>query len=498
METEKYVRSRGHLITSVAPGSIAEELEIKPGDRLLSIDGHEISDVFDYRFYVNSAGMNMLVLKEDGEEWEFDIEHNYEDIGLDFDLGLMSECKSCTNKCVFCFIDQMPPGMRETLYFKDDDSRLSFLQGNYVTLTNMNINDIKRIIEFKLAPINISVHTTNPKLRVRMLHNKYAGSSLKYIDMLYKHNIPMNGQIVMCKGYNDGKELERTIRDLIKYVPVMESLSVVPVGITKFRKGLARLEPIDRESACETIDIIEKYQKTVMEKHGIHFVHASDEFYLLAGRKIPEESRYDGYIQLENGVGMLRLLRQEVKAAIKQVKTGYKNGRYKSDKYKGHKCKGGMAINMPSDAGGNHTGRYDDMPQKKRVVSIATGMLPSDTISELAGKVEAAFGDIIVKLYTIKNDFFGNNITVTGLITGGDLIKQLKGKILGERLLLSVNMFRSGEEVFLDDLSRADVEKELGVKVVIVGRSGYDFVSAILDDEYTEVNENSAYEPEKL
>ena len=209
------MRSRGHLITSVAPGSIAEELEIKPGDRLLSIDGHEISDVFDYRFYVNSAGMNMLVLKEDGEEWEFDIEHNYEDIGLDFDLGLMSECKSCTNKCVFCFIDQMPPGMRETLYFKDDDSRLSFLQGNYITLTNMSERDIDRIIEFKLAPINISVHTTNPALRVRMLHNKFAGSSLKYIDKLYDNKIPMNGQIVMCKGYNDGKELERTISDLI-------------------------------------------------------------------------------------------------------------------------------------------------------------------------------------------------------------------------------------------------------------------------------------------
>ncbi len=458
------MKSRGHLITAVIPGSIAQELEIKPGDRLLSIDGHDIGDVFDYRFYVNCASMSMVILKENGEEWEFDIEHNYEDIGLDFDLGLMSECKSCTNKCVFCFIDQMPPGMRETLYFKDDDSRLSFLQGNYITLTNMSERDIDRIIEFKLAPINISVHTTNPALRVRMLHNKFAGSSLKYIDKLYDNKIPMNGQIVMCKGYNDGKELERTISDLIKYTPVMESLSVVPVGMTKFRKGLAKLEPIDEKAACETIDIIEKYQKIAMEKQGMHFVHASDEFYLLAKRKLPEANRYDGYIQLENGVGMLRLLKQEVSEAIRHEKSRYKKR----------------------------------LTSRKTVISIATGMLPSETLKGLIKRVEAVFKHISVRLYPIRNDFFGPNITVTGLITGSDLIKQLRGRELGKRLLLSINMFRSGEEVFLDDLCRADVERELGIKVVIVGRSGYDFVNAIVNENYRENNEYNGYELDKI
>ena len=454
------MKSRGHLITAVIPGSIAQELEIKPGDRLLSIDGHDIGDVFDYRFYVNCASMS----KENGEEWEFDIEHNYEDIGLDFDLGLMSECKSCTNKCVFCFIDQMPPGMRETLYFKDDDSRLSFLQGNYITLTNMSERDIDRIIEFKLAPINISVHTTNPALRVRMLHNKFAGSSLKYIDKLYDNKIPMNGQIVMCKGYNDGKELERTISDLIKYTPVMESLSVVPVGMTKFRKGLAKLEPIDEKAACETIDIIEKYQKIAMEKQGMHFVHASDEFYLLAKRKLPEANRYDEYIQLENGVGMLRLLKQEVSEAIRHEKSRHKKR----------------------------------LTSRKTVISIATGMLPSETLKDLIKKVEAVFKHMSVRLYPIRNDFFGPNITVTGLITGSDLIKQLRGRELGKRLLLSINMFRSGEEVFLDDLCRADVERELGIKVVIVGRSGYDFVNAIVNENYRENNEYNGYELDKI
>ena len=354
--------------------------------------------------------------------------------------------------------------MRETLYFKDDDSRLSFLQGNYITLTNMNERDIDRIIEFKLAPINISVHTTNPALRVRMLHNKFAGSSLKYIDKLYDNKIPMNGQIVMCKGYNDGKELERTISDLIKYTPVMESLSVVPVGMTKFRKGLAKLEPIDEKAACETIDIIEKYQKIAMEKQGMHFVHASDEFYLLAKRKLPEANRYDGYIQLENGVGMLRLLKQEVSEAIRHEKSRHKK----------------------------------QLTSRKTVISIATGMLPSETLKDLIKKVEAVFKHISVRLYPIRNDFFGPNITVTGLITGSDLIKQLRGRELGKRLLLSINMFRSGEEVFLDDLCRADVERELGIKVVIVGRNGYDFVNAIVNENYRENNEYNGYELDKI
>lgn len=454
---------KGHLVKSVVPGSIAEELDIRAGDRLLSVDGHIIEDALDYRYYINSERVELLILKENGEEWELEIEHDYEDLGIEFDAGLMSEYKSCTNKCVFCFIDQMPPGMRDTLYFKDDDSRLSFLQGNYITLTNMTDKDIDRIIEFKLAPINISIHTTNPQLRVRMLHNRFAGSALKYLDRLYENNIPMNGQIVMCKGYNSGKELERTLHDLMKYLPVMESVSVVPVGVTKYRDKLARLDLIDKETAIETIETVEKYQKLAMEKFGTHFIHASDELYLLAGRELPKEENYDGYIQLENGVGMLRLLKEEVADALE-----------------------------------NFTEKDDAiLSGEKRIVSIATGRLPAAVLEELAKKIEERYPeDVEIHIYPIRNDFFGESITVTGLLTGRDIIRQLKGKELGERLLLSINMFRSNEEVLLDDLTRDDIEKALGVKTVIVGSSGYDLVNAVLDKDYIAESGYRAYEPE--
>ena len=308
---------KGHLISKVDPGSIGEELELEPGDCVLTINGNPIEDIFDYEYYVNSPSMLMTVRKADGEEWELDIENDYEDLGLTFENGLMSEYRSCSNKCIFCFIDQMPPGMRETLYFKDDDTRLSFLQGNYVTLTNLKEKDIERIIRFKLAPINISVQTTNPELRCKMLHNRFAGQSLKLIDRLYEAGTPMNGQIVLCKGVNDGEELKRSIEDLTKYIPCMQSVSVVPVGLSKYRDGLYPLEPFTKEDACQVIDLIEMWQKKLYKEHGIHFIHASDEWYILAERPLPEEERYDGYIQLENGVGMLRLLASEVEEALK-------------------------------------------------------------------------------------------------------------------------------------------------------------------------------------
>ena len=303
---------KGHRIKAVDPGSIGEELGLEPGDRLLTIDGNEIEDIFDYEYYVGSESMVMVVEKENGEEWELEIEHDYEDLGLTFENGLMSEYRSCKNKCIFCFIDQMPKGMRETLYFKDDDSRLSFLQGNYVTLTNMTDRDIDRIIRFKLSPINISVHTTNPKLRCRMLNNRFAGDALKKMDRLYEAGTPMNGQIVLCRGVNDGEELERTIRDLSKFLPWMESVSVVPVGLSKFRDGLYPLEAITKEDAARTIDQVERWQRRLFKDHGNHFVHASDELYILAGRELPEASRYDGYPQLENGVGMIQIGRAHV------------------------------------------------------------------------------------------------------------------------------------------------------------------------------------------
>ncbi len=448
---------RGHLIKSVDPGSIGDELGLEPGDRLLTIDGHELEDIFDYEYYIGSQSIVALVEKQDGEQWELEIENQYEDLGLTFENGLMSQYRSCRNKCIFCFIDQMPKGMRDTLYFKDDDSRLSFLQGNYVTLTNMSDKDIDRIIRFKLSPINISVHTTNPALRCRMLNNRFAGEALKKIDRLYEAGTPMNGQIVMCRGINDGEELERTIRDLSGYLPYMESVSVVPVGLSKFRKGLYPLEPITREDAVRTIDTVEKWQRKLYRKYKTHFIHASDEFYILAGRSMPEADRYDGYIQLENGVGMIRLMTEEVHSALKD---------------------------MEGD------GRQDEL-------SIATGLLAYDYLKKYVEEIRAKFPGITVHLYPVKNEFFGEQITVSGLITGQDLIRQLKGQDLGKRLLLPACMFRSGEEVFLDDVTREEVKNALQVPVDIVKSSGYDFVDAVLGlgGEEEDACRHGEYEP---
>ena len=316
-------KEQGHIIKEVHPDSIAEELEIAPGDVLLAINDKEIEDVFDYRYLMKDEYVEVLIRKPDGGEWLLEIDKDYdEDLGVEFENGLMSEYRSCSNKCIFCFIDQMPPGMRDTLYFKDDDSRLSFLQGNYITLTNMKQKDIDRIIHMQLAPINISVQTTNPELRCKMLHNRFAGEKLKFLDDLYEAHIEMNGQIVLCKGVNDGEELERSIRDLSKYLPFMRSVSVVPAGLTKYREGLYPLELFSKEEAERVIDQIEAHQQKFYEKFGLHFIHASDEWYIMAGREFPEEERYDGYIQLENGVGMMRLLRTEVEEELKRIRQG--------------------------------------------------------------------------------------------------------------------------------------------------------------------------------
>ena len=314
-------KKNGHLIAAIEPGSIAEEMELEAGDYVIAVNGQELEDVFDYQFLINDSYIELTVQKADKEEWILEIEKEYEeDLGIIFQSSLMSEYKSCTNKCIFCFIDQMPPGMRETLYFKDDDSRLSFLQGNYVTLTNMKDSDIDRIIRYKLAPINISVHTTNPQLRCEMLHNRFAGTSLEKIKRLYDAGIEMNGQIVLCKGINDKEELDKTISDLSAYIPYMESLSVVPVGLTKYRDGLFPLEKFEKKDAEETLEIIEKWQKYLFETHGTHFVQASDEFYILAEREVPKAEQYDGYVQLENGVGMVRLLLDECREALDELK----------------------------------------------------------------------------------------------------------------------------------------------------------------------------------
>jgi len=441
----------------VAPGSIGEELELEPGDVLLTIDGEEIEDIFDYDYMTDSESFVMTIQKKNGEEWELEIESGGEDLGLTFENGLMSEYRSCRNKCIFCFIDQMPPGMRETLYFKDDDSRLSFLQGNYITLTNMSDRDIDRIIRFHLSPINISVQTMNPELRCRMLNNRFAGEALKKIDRLYEAGTEMNGQIVLCKGVNDGEELRYTIERLAAYAPHMQSVSVVPVGLSKFRDGLYPLEPFTKEDACQVIDLIEEWQKKLYEKHKLHFIHASDEWYILAERELPEESRYDGYIQLENGVGMIRLLYEEFMDALGE--------------------------------------KEDD--GKTEELSMATGFLPYPYLKRLLDRMAEVYPGRKIHLYPIRNDFFGEMITVAGLITGQDLVAQLKGKPLGSRLLLPSVMFKSGEEVFLDDMTRTQAEAALQIPINIVKSGGYDLLSAILDREAAEeqTTEHGMYEP---
>ncbi|MBS6396509.1 MAG: DUF512 domain-containing protein [Clostridiales bacterium] len=431
-----------HLISSVVPGSIAEEMEIEPGDVLVSVNGQTPEDVFDYRYLMNEEEVLVLIRKPDGEEWELEIEKEYEDdLGLEFENGLMDEYRSCRNKCIFCFIDQLPPGMRDTLYFKDDDSRLSFLQGNYLTLTNMSEHEIDKIIYYKLSPINISFQTTNPELRCRMLNNRFAGEIFGKVKRLKDAGIVMNGQIVLCRGVNDGEELERSIRDLTAYMPQLQSVSVVPVGLTRYREGLYPLEPFTREDACRVLDTVHRWQEELFRKYGNHFIHAGDEWYILAGRQMPGPDTYDGYLQLENGVGMVRLLSDEVEEALSE-------------------CAG---------------------DSRRRSMTIATGELAAPFLEEHVERIQEKYPEIQVQVIPVRNDFFGERITVAGLVTGRDLIRQLEGRELGGRLLISCHMLKDGETVFLDDVSVDEVEKTLQIKVSIVESSGNDFVNAILE-----------------
>ena len=314
------MKGKGHIIKAVEPGSIGEEVGIEPGDILLAVNKEEPEDIFDYQYMIQEEYLEILIekntahygTKEEPEQWILEIEkEEWEDLGIEFENGLMDEYRSCHNKCIFCFIDQMPKGMRETLYFKDDDSRLSFLQGNYITLTNMSDRDLDKIIKYHLSPINISFQTMNPELRCKMLHNRFAGEALKKVDRLYEGGITLNGQIVLCKGVNDGEELEYSIKELTKYLPNLESVSVVPVGLSKYREGLYPLEPFTKEDALKVLDTIHKWQEKVYKEYGMHFIHASDEWYILAGKEMPPASQYDGYLQLENGVGMIRLMMDE-------------------------------------------------------------------------------------------------------------------------------------------------------------------------------------------
>ena len=463
------MHSRGHKIKRVLPGGIAEEMGVEAGMSILKVNDVVPEDVFDYQYLMEDEYVTVLIREEDGTETLLEIEKDPdEDFGVEFESSLMDDYRHCSNRCIFCFIDQMPKGMRDTLYFKDDDSRLSFLQGNYVTLTNMKDKDIDRIIRYNMEPINISIHTTNPNLRCSMLGNRFAGEIFPKVRRLADAGITMNGQIVLCRGINDGPELERSIRDLSSYRPAMRSVSVVPVGLTKFREGLTSLLPFDRESACEVIDIIEKWQNT-FANDGIspdfpHFIHASDEWYIMAGRELPEPSRYDGFVQLENGVGMVRLMETEIDLELSEL--------------------------AARDDIGGFIG--------ERTVTAVCGKLVEPYMRIFADKVMRAFPMIHINVKSIRNDFFGETITVTGLITGQDLIAQLREEQimhpLGEEILIPVNMLRSGEKVFLDDLTVYDVEREIGIPVGVVWSGGDEYVRSMLDLPHKTEGDRQIYE----
>lgn len=427
-------------ITSVDKHSLASKHGLKADDILLTINDNEIKDVLDYMFYIAENEVKLKLLRDGNEFTEIITKSEYDDIGLEFSSYLMDKKQSCKNKCVFCFIDQNPKGMRETLYFKDDDERLSFLHGNYVTLTNLEDKDIQRVINMHLN-INVSVHTTNPELRVEMMKNRFAGEKLKYLKMLADGGVMFNCQIVLCPGLNDGDELKRTLSDLEKLMPSVQSVAVVPVGLTKFRKGLYHLDGFTQKTAGQALDIIEEFQKRCFVNHGTRMVFAADEFYIVAKRELPPEEEYEDYPQYENGIGITRSLITEFDQALEETEFS---------------------------------------KHKHRKVTFATGKLPNEILTDMVAKAENKWHNFSCNVVAIRNDFFGETITVSGLVTGQDLIKQLKGKDLGDELIIPSVMFMTGNNIFLDDLTVEDVEKEFDIKVVPVANNGYELLHALL------------------
>ena len=432
------------VISGIETGSIAERFGIKAGDTLVAVSGHDIRDVLDYMFYIAEPTVR-LQLKRDNKHIILKItKSEYDDIGLQFSSFLMDEKQSCKNKCVFCFIDQMPPDMRETLYFKDDDARLSFLQGNYVTLTNMSEEDIDRIIKMRLN-INISVHTTNPELRCRMMNNRFAGEKLDFLRRLAAGGICMNCQIVLCPRLNDGDELRRSLSDLGALMPNVNSIAVVPVGLTRFREGLFPLEAFTKESAAAAIDIIEEFQREFTEKYGTRLVYPADEFFIKAEREIPQAEYYEDYPQYENGVGIIRSLEDEFMAALEEC---------------------------------------EDTGAEERELSVATGEAAYPYICRLTELLMKRFPQINCHVYKIINNFFGESITVAGLLTGRDIIAQLENKPLGSRLLLPGVMIKRDSELFLDDITIGGVEAALSVKIETVANDGYELFERLTDTDY--------------
>ncbi len=434
-----------NLIKKVDVGSIAEEVGIEVNDVLISINGTPIDDIIDYKFLAVDEEVVLEVEKPDGEIWEYEIEKEYgENLGLEFQGGIMDKAKRCSNNCMFCFIDQNPKGMRDTLYFKDDDSRLSFLQGNFVTLTNMKDEDIDRIIRYKISPINISVHTTNPELRVKMLKNRFAGSIMERLKKLRDAEIEMHAQVVCIPNINNGEELRKTVTDLYELHPYVKNVAVVPVGVTQFRENLPKLDTFDSESAKNEILMIQDLQKKYIEETGAPFVRLSDEFYITGGIDVPNEEFYSAYDQLEDGVGMIRYYREVVSRSIEFLNKDLKGS-----------------------------------------FSMVTGELAYNEIKRSADLIMKHNSNIHIDVYKVINNFFGNTITIAGLLTGTDIIDQLKGKINTDYLIMSSNMFRKGYElapadmVMLDDLNIHDIEEALNVKVIVCDYTGDDLIDLI-------------------
>ncbi len=429
-------------IKGVDARSPAHRAGVQAGETLTQINGHPIVDVLDYKFYSYDPRLELTLRRPDGTVRTVRVRKGEgEDLGLEFETYLMDRARSCANNCIFCFVDQMPPGMRKSLYFKDDDARLSFLMGNYLTLTNLSAREVQRIIDLRISPINISVHTTDPALRAEMLKNPRAGEGLTIMARFAQNQITMNCQIVSCPGINDGPALDKTLADLAEMYPAVNSISVVPVGVTKFREGLYPLRPYTREEAGALVDQVEAFARRHLEARGTRLVWCSDELYLLAGRALPGEDYFEEFTQLDNGVGMLRLLMSEFQR--------------------------GLELMEPEEMEGA-------VP-----FSVATGVSAAPFLGQLVDMARDKYGKIKGEVYPIVNRFFGETITVAGLVTGGDLISQLRGKKLGERLLIPASMLRAGERVFLDDVTLDDVERELGVAVIPVAQDGYELLDAM-------------------
>lgn len=430
-------------ITSVEPGSPARRARIHKGDTLISINGNAITDVLDYRFYMTDEHLEILLCDQEKKLRTVVVEKDeYDDLGLEFETYLMDRQMGCKNACIFCFVDQTPPGMRKSLYFKDDDTRMSFLFGNYTTLTNLKEGDIQRIIKMHISPINISIQTMNPALRVQMMKNPFAGESLKFVRMLTEGGIKVNTQIVLCPGYNDGEQLEYSLSELAKLGPNVQSIAVVPVGLTRYREKLTPLRGFFPQEAVEVVKTMERWGEYFCKEYGTRTAYASDEFYILAGKDFPPYEFYEDFAQLENGVGMMTLMQHDFTQALKEAQLEQSPA--------AHRC------------------------------TIATGQLAYPMMQDFAERVQQAFPQVQVQVKKIRNDFWGPTITVAGLITGQDLLAQLEGLDLGSELLIPANMLRHEQDRFLDDLTLEQVQETLGVPVLPVENDAFELLARML------------------